>query len=45
MKAMHQQKEYEQQTRPFPVSVALLFIIAGINIVATALSFLAALQG
>ncbi|HEV2566026.1 MAG TPA: hypothetical protein VGU19_13175 [Microvirga sp.] len=45
MKAIDHQKEYERPTPPFPVSVALLFIIAGINIAATALSFLAALQG
>jgi hypothetical protein len=39
------QKEREPATRPFPVSVALLFIIVGINITATIFSLLAALPG
>jgi hypothetical protein len=39
------QKEREPAARPFPVSVALLFIIAGMNVTATILSLLAALPG
>jgi|UPI0004AC968B hypothetical protein len=37
------QKKPEPAARPFPVSVALLFIIVGINITATVLSLLAAI--
>jgi hypothetical protein len=39
------QKERESSARPFPVSVALLFIIVGMNVTATILSLLAALPG
>lgn len=46
MKAKHcLQKERKPEARPFPVSVALLLVIVGINITATVLSLLAALQG
>jgi hypothetical protein len=38
-------KEREPAARSFPVSVALLFIIVGINITATVFSLLAALPG
>jgi len=36
-------KRPEEVARPFPVSVALLLIVAGINITATVLSLLAAI--
>ena len=39
------QKERAPAARPFPVSVALLLVIVGINITATVLSLLAALPG
>jgi hypothetical protein len=39
------QKAREPEARPISVSVALLFVVAGLNIAATVLSFLVALQG
>jgi hypothetical protein len=37
----HHAREYEPATRPIPVSVALLFVVMGINVAATVLSLLA----
>ncbi|WP_262296383.1 hypothetical protein [Microvirga sesbaniae] len=46
MTMMHsRRKEREPVSRPFPLSVALLFIVAGINVAATILSLLASGQG
>ncbi|MBQ0821590.1 hypothetical protein HPT29_008905 [Microvirga terrae] len=46
MKMMHSCREKrEPVSRPFPMSVALLFIVAGINVAATILSLLASAQG
>ncbi|EIM25629.1 hypothetical protein [Microvirga lotononidis] len=37
----HHPREYEPSMRPIPVSVALLFVVMGINVAATVLSLLA----
>jgi len=37
----HHRTEDELATRPFPVSVALFFVVMGINVAATILSLLA----
>ncbi|MBA1157824.1 hypothetical protein [Microvirga mediterraneensis] len=39
----HHCKELEPALRPFPVSVALLLVVMGINVAATILSLLATL--
>jgi hypothetical protein len=39
----HHRMEFEPAMRPFPVSVALLLVVMGINVAATVLSLLAAI--
>ncbi|WP_201831669.1 hypothetical protein [Microvirga zambiensis] len=45
MKKMDYFSEREPKVRSFPTSVALLLVIVGINVTATILSLLAAIQG